>query len=320
MVDLVFGIDFTSAPTARKPIVVARALLSHQDDSNALQLRTDEAPVEMLQARLVANQSRPAGLKLLKFERFSQWQDYEAFLQAPTPVLSGPDTIRAMIAAFDFPFGLPKGLLQAWHWNTMDYRDISLRFAEHSRQYWVDRLKAFCDARPVGKKFAHRACDGPAGSSPSMKWVNPPVVFMYREGFLRLIQAKWALPGFSQSMPAAQVPVALEAYPGHLARSALGKLSYKSDSDPRDAVRRAHREHLLERLASQLPIDFQISPDDRHAMIEDGQGDLIDAWMCAIQAAWAAMKGPPRWGVPVDLDPQEGWITSLDLADFFRDP
>ena len=43
-------------------------------------------------------------------------------------------------------------------------------------------FKAFCDARPAGGKFAHRACDRPAGSSPSMKWVNPPVAYMLHAG------------------------------------------------------------------------------------------------------------------------------------------
>ena len=45
-----------------------------------------------------------------------------------------------------------------------------------------ETFAAFCAARPVGGKFAHRATDAPACSSPSMKWVNPPVAFMLHAG------------------------------------------------------------------------------------------------------------------------------------------
>lgn len=37
---------------------------------------------------------------------------------------------------------------------------------------------AFCDAPPVGGKFAHRATHVPTGSSLLMKLVNPPEAFM----------------------------------------------------------------------------------------------------------------------------------------------
>jgi hypothetical protein len=46
------------------------------------------------------------------------------------------------------------------------------------------RFAAFCAcAACAGGKFAHRACDRPAGLQPqSMKWVNPPVAYMLHAG------------------------------------------------------------------------------------------------------------------------------------------
>ena len=68
----------------------------------------------------------------------------------------------------------------------------------------------------------------PAGSSPSMKWVNPPVAFMLHAGVPRLLEAGAALPGLH--VPAAlRTRVALEGYPGLLARELIGRRSYKSD-------------------------------------------------------------------------------------------
>ena len=46
-------------------------------------------------------------------------------------------------------------------------------YASLSREQIRATFAAFCDARPVGLRSSrNRACDLPAGSSPSMKWVN----------------------------------------------------------------------------------------------------------------------------------------------------
>jgi len=88
------------------------------------------------------------------------------------------------------------------------------------------QFAAFCAARPVGGKFAHRACDLPAGSSPSMKWVNPPVAIMLHAGVPLLLRAGAHLPGLHPGLHVGNMRrVALEAYPGLLARELLGRRS-----------------------------------------------------------------------------------------------
>ena len=59
--------------------------------------------------------------------------------------------------------------------------------------------------RTIGGKFAHRATDGPAGSSPSMKWVNPPVAFMLHAGVPLLIDAASAGDVTGNAMPIAAI-------------------------------------------------------------------------------------------------------------------
>ena len=39
-------------------------------------------------------------------------------------------------------------------------------------------------------------------------------------------------------------------------------------------------------------------------------GDRLDAVLCLVQAAWAAAQ--PNHGLPLDVDPIEGWIVSAD--------
>ena len=88
-------------------------------------------------------------------------------------------------------------------------------------------FQAFCAARPVGNKFAHRACDAFSTASPSMKWVNPPVAFMLHAGIGLLLDAGVQISTLHPGDPGR---VALEGYPGLLARELIGRRSYKSDT------------------------------------------------------------------------------------------
>jgi hypothetical protein len=172
-----------------------------------------------------------------------------------------------------------------------------------------DTFAAFCNARPAGAKFAHRACDVPAGSSPSMKWVNPPVAYMLHAGMPLLLDAGVQLPGLHAGDPNR---VALEAYPGLLARELIGRRSYKSDDKARQTPDRLiARKDLLEALEqgrTRLQLRLRLSHAQRDALVADASGDQLDAVLCLMQAAWAAVQ--PGYGVPAGVDGLEGWIAS----------
>ncbi|MGY4828056.1 DUF429 domain-containing protein [Sphaerotilaceae bacterium SBD11-9] len=262
------GIDFTSRPTRRKPITVARGAL----DRGVVQL-----------ARVEAHSS---------FESFSAW------LRTPGPWL----------AACDFPFGLPRELVLALGWPA-EWLPLMRHYAALSRGQIRDTFAAFCDARPEGAKFAHRACDGPAGSSPSMKWVNPPVAYMLHAGVPLLLEAGVHLPGLHEGDPSR---VALEAYPGLLARELIARRSYKSDDKakqtPERLIARKDIVEALEQGRTRLGLRLRLSHAQRDALVADASGDTLDAVLCLVQAAWAS--GQPGHGRPVDADALEGWIVS----------
>ena len=202
---LLVGVDFTSAPTARKPI------------------------------RLAFGLRRGAVVKLERQEALLSLDAFAAWLAAPGSWLGG----------FDLPFGLPRELVQTLGWPT-EWAPLIAHYASLSRAQIRDTFAAFCDARPAGRKFAHRACDGPAGSSPSMKWVNPPVAYMLHAGVPRLVAAGVHLPGLRAGDPSR---VALEAYPGLLARELIGQRSYKSDDRAKQTPERLiARKDLIEAL------------------------------------------------------------------------
>lgn len=265
-----YGIDFSSAPSARKPIVVAHG-------------RADAT------RRVV----RLGGLVLLPtLDEFGAW------LHQPGPWVGG----------FDLPFGLPRELVQQLGWPT-EWRACMTHYAALPRPQIRDTFAAFCAARPAGAKFAHRACDGPAGSSPSMKWVNPPVAWMLHAGVPRLLAAGVHLPGLHAGDTRR---VALEAYPGLLARELIGTRSYKSDTTAKQTPERllARRElvHRLEQGSPRLGWRLAAGHALRDRLADDARGDLLDAALCLVQAAWAAHQ--PGWGLPQDIDPLEGWIIS----------
>ena len=146
-----------------------------------------------------------------------------------------------------------------------------------------------------------------------MKWVNPPVAYMLHAGVPRLRRAGVCLPGLQDGDPQR---VALEAYPGLLAREVLGKTSYKSDDKAKQTPERwlARRELLgaLERGQTRLGLRLSASHALMERLADDASGDALDAVLCLLQVAWAWQQhegGHPRYGLP-ECDPLEGWIVT----------
>jgi hypothetical protein len=264
----VAGIDFTSRPRARKPITVA------------------------------LGECAGGAVRLERVDEHADFGTFAAWLVTPGP----------WVAAFDFPFGLPRELVETLGW-PHEWLALMRHYAALERAQIRATFAAFCAARPAGRKFAHRACDGPAGSSPSMKWVNPPVAYMLHAGVPLLIDAGVHLPGLHAGDT---TRVALEGYPGMLAREVLGTRSYKSDDVAKqDAARLIARKDLVDALEqgrTRLGLRLRLSPAQHDAVVADASGDRLDAVLCLLQAAWAS--GQPDHGMPRDVDPLEGWIVS----------
>ncbi len=215
---------------------------------------------------------------------------------------------RSWICGFDFPFGLPRELVEHFGWPPLWEACIE-HYAGLSRAEIRARFAAFCDARPAGGKYAHRAFDRLAGSSSSMKWVNPPVAFMLHAGAPRLLASGADIPGLHAGDPRR---VALEAYPGLLSRELIGRRPYKNDSKilqtPERAAARRDLIAALEEGGTRLNLRLELTAGQREALAEDASGDRVDAVSCLLQAAWALRQGAPRFGLPDHLDPLEGWI------------
>jgi hypothetical protein len=141
-----------------------------------------------------------------------------------------------------------------------------------------------------------------------MKWVNPPVAYMLHAGAPLLLAAGVSVHGIHQGDPSR---IAVEAYPGMVARS-ITKASYKNDARAMQTpARYAARTAILDAIESgDYPIQIRLNTGrHREALLQDGSGDLLDAALCALLAAWAWQRREQNFGLPPQgFDPLEGWI------------
>ncbi|MFZ3002942.1 MAG: DUF429 domain-containing protein [Undibacterium umbellatum] len=234
-------------------------------------------------------------LRLESLQTLSDFTAFDSWLMQAGPWLAG----------FDLPFSLPRELVEYLYWPT-SWPDLMRHMQTQTRAELRLQFKAFCDARAVGNKFAHRATDIPAGSSPSMKWVNPPVAYMLHAGAPRLLDAGVSIPGMYEGDPQR---IALEAYPGMVARS-VTKASYKSDDKSKQTPERQQKRELIVTAMEAGATPWKIKLDlgsYKTGLIADGSADLLDAVLCMLLAAWAWQRREDNYGLP-EFDALEGWI------------
>jgi hypothetical protein len=277
----VVGVDFTSAPSRRKPIVVAHG-----------RLERDRVAIE-------------------RVERLADFASFDALLAAPGP----------WVGAFDFPFGLPRELVDTLRWpgararSQRGWRALISHYASLDRATIRGTFARYRARRPAGEKYAHRATDRTSLAHPSMKLVNPPVGWMLHEGAPRLLAAGVHIPGVSRGDP---TRVALEGYPGFVmrciarARGETRAPPYKSDEKRRQSE--AHRDARVGLMSALIDgahgYGLRVDPSIGlfEEVIDDGSGDTLDAIACAVQAAWGAQRASANYGLPARIDPVEGWI------------
>lgn len=262
-----WGVDFSCAPSRRKPITVAKGRL----DGEVLRVTGTEA--------------------------LHTLSDFEALLQRP----------MAWYAAFDLPFGLPRVFVDDLRLG--DDLDAVLREVHrrcHTRMAFRQLIDAWGSTRPAGAKLPHRRTDhtrvGVTSSSP-LQTRYVPVGLMYYEGMRRLIDADASVPGLRGGRGDRH---AVEAYPGALAHTLIGRRSYKNAAD---GERRAARVSMLRTLTQGLPgagLRMHCPRALLEQAVDDASGDRVDALLCLVQAAWASRH--LRAGMPEDVDPVEGWI------------
>ena len=117
------------------------------------------SPGNHKQIVIARGQLHGSRVRLDGLDRLQSLEEFAHWLAQPSDWIGG----------FDLPFGLPRELVQYLDWPT-DWEACIRHYAALTRPQIRALFADFCDNRPAGGKFAHRATDKPAGSSPSMKW------------------------------------------------------------------------------------------------------------------------------------------------------
>lgn len=258
------GVDFTSAPSRRKPVTVARGTL----DRGVLRLE-----------RLDALPSLAA---------------FESLLAEPGP----------WFGAFDFPFGLPRAFVDAHALGGSCAEVIAtLQRRCPTRMALRALVDAWGATRPAGQRLVHRATDvagdGPSSTSP-LQTRYVPVGFMYYEGLSRLVAAGLTLPALHAADPSR---TAVEAWPGALAHELIGARSYKNSEAADRLIARKDIVDALEQGRTRLGLRCRMTHAQRDALTADASGDRLDALLCLVQAAWSVQQprfGIPDGADPVE--------------------
>ena len=266
----IYGVDFTSAPSARKPITAARC---------------------------TATRGR---LRVEALEPLPDFPSFERFLRQPGPWVGG----------FDFPFGLPRQAVAdlSWplEWTRMLGHCRSLGRTEFRRQ--LDRYREsrppgrrYATRSGDAASGAHPAVklvNPPVGLMFFEGAWRLASAGLHVPGLRTARDSRVALEAYPGLLVRRQLAIRAP-YKSDSTR--------KHTAASRDVRRRilaalATGRPLGVRVTLERELGVQAS--------EDGTGDWLDAIVCAVQACWGWMRKDDRYGLPARVDPIEGWIVS----------
>ena len=266
---MIKGIDFTSKPTRKKPITCV--VCDYENNK----------------------------LNMVDYQLLTSFSEFETLLSDKSKWFAG----------LDFPFGLARKFIENIGWEN-DWKSYVAYVSTLSREEFVKALEDYKSNRTSGDKEHRRQTDILAKSISPQKLYGVPVGKMFFEGATRLISAPVAVLPFELNKSANPV---IEAYPALIARRCIGNRSYKNDIRSRQTNELAQaRSELLNQLEQGIlneeygfTLDIQEFKD---ILLGDASGDLLDAFLCTIQAAWVYTMREHNFGIPAEVDLLEGWI------------
>ena len=268
----VYGIDFTSRPSRRKPITCIKCELAG------------------------------CSLKAIGVEKLCSFGEFEKILQTDGP----------WVAGLDFPFGLPRRFIKnmSWPLSWADYIDDKVKPLD--RMDWRKKLDDYRRQRSYGDKEHRRDTDIAAGSVSPQKLYGVPVGLMFFEGAPRLRDSNAFIPGLQEEGDPKRVVVEAYpgvAARSLIGRRGYKNDQKSKQTDEQADARRDILNSLKNCTVKEL-YGFKVEADNQLSgcLIEDPMGDQLDALSCAVQAAWAWLNRENNYGSPAPIDGTEGWI------------
>jgi hypothetical protein len=270
----IYGLDFTSAPGRKKPLIV-------------------------LGCRLEGHL-----LRIEDSQTLTDFGGFEGFLRTPGPWVCG----------MDFPFGQPRSLVAALGWpegwegyvgevgglSKDDFEDaIRTDMATRPpgskwRYRLADRRSGSSSAMmlfrvPVGKMFYQGA--------PRLLASGVRVEPCRRNGDTRV--AVEAYPAVVARRFLGRTAYKRDAVP---------------DTPERRSARETLVTGLASTTLKEIyGFTVEMNDHWKEAFDVDPSADALDSLLCAVQAAWAYLERNESYGVPPECDPDEGWIVDPAL-------
>jgi hypothetical protein len=271
----IYGLDFTSAPKGRKPLVAIACTLEERV------------------------------LRVEGVEVLDDFEGFEGFLESGGPWVCG----------MDFPFGQPRPLIEALGWPSSweGYvgkvsRLSQEEFEDAVKGHMAGRPKG-------GKFHYRLADRRSGSSSAMMLFRVPVGKMFYRGAPRLLasgVSIKPCRPTDRGCVAVEAYPAVVARR--FLGRESYKSDDRKKQTPAQRTAREKLLEGLgSQTLEEAYGFTVEIDAAWREELARDPMADTLDSVLCAVQAAWAYTKRGERWGVPEECDRDEGWIMDPQL-------
>lgn len=266
----IYGLDFTSAPSRRKPITCAACEL----EKTTLLIKT-----------------------LLKLTTF---EDFETFLRTEGPWL----------AALDFPFGQPRKLITnlGWPETWEGYMHLISSMSKQTFEQTIQNYQE--NRPPGDKLHLRATDTLAGAISPMMLHRVPVGKMFFQGATRLFASEVSILPcrptGDGRIVVEGYPALVARKLIGKCSYKSDERGKQTID---RAMARREIVDGLCSgKLVKGYGLAVLMTDEMAERLVEDAMGDVLDAVLCAVQAGWAYLERENGYGVPVECDGGEGWI------------
>ena len=273
----IYGLDFTSAPSKRKPLVLVGCAL------------------------------KDSILHVESTEVLGGFEEFERFLGSGGPWACG----------MDFPFGQPRPLIEALAWpETWEgyVGKVSRLSKEEFEAAIKGHMAGRPEGSKYHYRLADRRS---GSSSAMRLFRVPVGKMFYRGAPLLLsadVSVEPCRPTGSGRVALEAYPAIVARR--FLGRRSYKSDERKKQTSVQRAAR-GELVAGLESATLREAYGFVVEMDEawREELVREPMADTLDSLLCAVQAAWAYTQRDEGWGVPEECDRDEGWILDPQLLE-----
>jgi hypothetical protein len=270
----IYGLDFTSAPGRKKPLIV----LGFRLEDNSLRIEDSET--------------------------LTDFGGFEDFLRRPGPWVCG----------MDFPFGQPGSLVAALGWPADWEGYVGTVGGLSKDEFEAEIRADMATRPPGSKWRYRLADRRSHSSSAMMLFRVPVGKMFYQGAPRLLASGVRVEPcrrnGDARVAVEAYPAVVARRFLGRTAY----KRDAVPDTPERRSARETLLAGLESTVLQQTyGFNVEVDDRWKEEFVVDPSADALDSLLCAVQAAWAYLRRDDAYGVPPECDTDEGWIVDPAL-------